>query len=314
MKHPTQTERWSRLHDTHTSHAPGRERATRWVLILTVVTMIIELVVGYATGSMALVADGWHMSSHAVAMALAWLVYVASRSARFRSRMSFGTGKLNALGGYTSALILGGIALATGWQSVERLIRPIPIGFDAALTTAVAGLLVNVVSAWLLRDDEPHEADHGHAHTTGHVHAARDHNHRAAFLHVVADACTSVLAILALWGGRAMGWTLLDPLIGLVGMGLVLVWTIGLIRDSSRTLLDFTPSCGVESAVRETISQSWDADVADVHIWEFGPGQLACQLSLVAHEAIEPERVRESLAGIHELTHVTVEVNRCAEH
>ncbi len=304
--HPDHIERWNRLHDAHAALTPGRERATRGVLMLTVATMAVELVVGYATGSMALVADGWHMSSHALAMALAWLVYVASRSPRFRAKMSFGTGKLSALGGYTSALLLWLVASWMAWQSFDRLRNPVASDFGPALYTAVGGLVVNLLSAWILGDDHDHDLEGAPS--------TPDHNHRAAFVHVLADALTSVLAIGALLGAKYVGWNALDPVMGLVGAALVLWWSGGLLRNAGRTLLDFTPSRAVELAVCDTITRNYDADVADVHIWEFGPGQLACQLSIIAHEHLEPDSVRATLSGIPHLTHVTVEVNRCREH
>jgi cation diffusion facilitator family transporter len=300
---------------------PERERATMRVLLITVIAMAVELIAGYATGSMALVADGWHMSSHALAMGLAYLVHVAGRSPFMRTRMSFGTGKISALGGYTSALLLSAVAACAGWQSFERLLLPHPVAFEPAILVAVAGLVVNLVCVRIL-DRASHPATvsvtpeaggaghggHGHSH----AHTA-DPSHQAAVAHVLADALTSVLAIVALLGGRIFGWRFLDPATGLVGCGLVLFWAVRLVRVSARTLLDFTPATGVERSVRELIEKTYDAAVVDVHVWEFAPKQLAVQLSLAAHEPLEPEHVRNTLSQLAGLTHVTVEINTCRE-
>lgn len=213
------------MHSGAPHEAPPRERAARTVLVLTLVTMAVELAAGYATGSMALVADGWHMSSHATAMLLAWIVHVAVRRARVAGRRAFAPARLGALGGYTSALLLAGFAAHMASESVARLRDPVPVRFEAALVVAVVGLAVNVLCARLL---------HAHEHDDD---GATDLNQRAAFLHVVADAVTSVLAIVALLGGRLAGWFFLDPVMGLVGAALVVWWAFGLARDSARTLV-----------------------------------------------------------------------------
>jgi cation diffusion facilitator family transporter len=322
--HPVEVERWKQIHDSAAPHAPERQLATQKVLALTVFTMGAELIAGYWSGSMALVADGWHMSSHALAMGLAWIVHLACQSPRMRARMSFGTGKISALGGYTSALLLCAVALSAGAQSVARLVSPEPVAFGPAIIVAVAGLGVNLWSARILSGAgvvaaepaaAPAGAPVGHSHARDAAAGAHDHDpsHKAAIAHVIADALTSVLAIAALAGGRLLGWTWLDPATGLLGCGLVLFWAVRLVRTSGRTLLDFTPACGVESAVRELIAREYDAVVVDAHVWEFAPRQLACELSLIAHEPLEPERVKASLSGLSELVHVTVEVNPCRE-
>jgi cation diffusion facilitator family transporter len=315
--HPHDAERWQRIHDSGAPWRPDRELATKRVLLITAVAMAAELVAGYATGSMALVADGWHMSSHALAMGLAYLVHVAGRHPVVRTRMSFGTGKLSALGAYTSALLLAAIAVSAGAQSVTRLLWPAPVAFLPAIIVAVLGLAVNVASVGILNraspdgpeEEAPGEPSHGHPHGRGDA----DPSHRAAVAHVLADALTSVLAIVALAGGRAFGWVALDPATGLLGCALVLFWAVGLVRTSARTLLDFTPASGVESAIRDLIARTYDAAVVDVHVWEFAPRQLACQLTLAAHEPLEPEHVRKTLGQLAALTHVTVEVNHCRE-
>lgn len=310
--------------------AERRQRATRVVLLLTLATMVAELAVGYAAGSMALVADGWHMSSHATAMALAWAVHAASRDARVRARLAFGPGKLRALGGYTSALLLGGFAALMLAQSVRRLFAPVAIDFDAALITAVVGLAVNVVSARLLSDGHAHDDghEHGHGQECEHGRAATagptsegaradapvaDHNHRAAYLHVLADAVTSVLAILALLGGRFAGWGVLDPLMGIAGGALVLTWAAGLLRSSARTLIDVGPGAELDGRIRAAVLRATDATVVDLHVWQTGPSALACHVSLVAHAPLEPDAVRNELLRIERMRHVTVEVNVCRD-
>lgn len=325
--HPREEEIRRLIHESGAPAMPERETATQQVLVLTVVTMTIELLAGYWTGSMALAADGWHMSSHALAMGLAYLVHVARRSPFMRARMSFGTGKIGALGGYTSAILLAAIALSAGAQSMARLIWPVPVAFGPAIVVAAGGLAVNVWSARILSRAAapasmpaagtpaapPGEHHHGHGHLADdHDHDA-DPSHRAAIAHVLADALTSVTAVIALLGGRLFGWGFLDPLMGVVGCGLVLFWAVRLVRSSTRTLLDFTPACGVEAAVRDLIARNYEAVIVDAHVWEFAPRKLACEISLVAHQPIEPDHVKNTLAQLSELTHVTVEVNPCRE-
>ena len=315
--HPAEVERWKQIHDSASPDAPERQVATRQVLLLTVFTMIAELIAGYWSQSMALVADGWHMSSHALAMGLAWIVHVACKSPRMRARMSFGTGKISALGGYTSALLLCAVAVSAGAQSISRLLWPVPVAFGPAIVVAVGGLAVNLWSARILSragtTPEPAPPDAAHSHAREIAPGTHDPSHSAAIAHVVADALTSVLAIVALLGGSIFGWTFLDPATGVIGCVLVLYWAVQLVRTSGRTLLDFTPACGVEAAVRDLIAREYDAVVVDAHVWEFAPRQLACELSLIAHEPLEPEHVKTTLSRLSELVHVNVEVNPCKE-
>jgi cation diffusion facilitator family transporter len=216
------------------------------------------------------------------------------------------------------------VAVAAGAQSLSRLVWPVPVSFGPAIVVAAAGLGVNLWSAKILSRPGPAAAAERapatprsgeHAHACDHAAAPRDHDpsHKAALAHVVADALTSVLAIVALLGGRLFGWAFLDPATGLLGCGLVLFWAVRLVRGSARTLLDFTPACGVEAAVRDLIAREYDAVVVDAHVWEFAPRQLACELSLIAHEPLEPDHVRSTLSRLSELVHVTVEVNPCRE-
>lgn len=294
---------------------PLAERNTRWAVGLTAFMMVAEIAGGWMYNSMALLADGWHMSSHALALGLSVLAYGAARRLARDSRFAFGTWKIEVLGGYTSALFLVMVAVLMAYQSVERLITPAAIHYDQAIAIAMVGLLVNLLCAWLLRGGHDH-GHHGHAHH-GHDHPApgghhHDLNLRAAYLHVVADAATSVLAILALFGGKVWGAAWLDPVMGLVGAGLVGAWAYGLLRDSGRVLLDAEMNAPVVEEIREAVAQSpVAADICDLHVWRVGKGQYACILSLVTAEEASPDSFRGLLAIHEELVHITIEVNRC---
>jgi cation diffusion facilitator family transporter len=276
--------------------------------------MVAEIAGGWIFNSMALLADGLHMSSHALALGLSVLAYAAARRFAHDPRFAFGTWKIEVLGGYTSALFLVVVAVFMVYHSVERLLAPTPIHYDQAILIAVLGLLVNLVSAWLLRgsNDHHHHARHRH----GDDHTPRNHQHhdlnlRGAYLHVLADAATSVLAIVALFGGKLWGAAWLDPVMGLVGAALVSIWAYGLLRDSGRVLLDAEMDAPIVGEVREVISGlSGAPQIADLHVWRVGKGRYACILSLVAAEAVEPSAVRKALSVHEELVHVTVEINR----
>jgi cation diffusion facilitator family transporter len=298
------------------------ERRTRMVVALTAVMMIAEIVAGTAFGSMALLADGFHMASHVAALGLAAAAYAyARRNARSR-RYTFGTGKIGALAGYTSAVVLGLIALLMAWESVQRLAAPVPIDFSAAMLVAVLGLGVNLASALLLGG---HRHDHGHSHShdresehaggahdhgDGHDHH-HDHNLRAAYVHVLADALTSVLAIVALAGGRYLGWSWLDPAMGLVGAAVILWWSAGLIRGSTRVLLDEEASAATADAIRQRIERDADNRVTDLHLWRVGPHHLAAIISVMTHAPRHPGHYKSLLGGVDDLAHVTIEVVPC---
>lgn len=285
---------------------PLAERNTRWAMALTAVMMLTEIVGGWRYNSMALLADGWHMSSHALAFGLSVLAYGAARRFAHDTRFAFGTWKIEVLGGYTSAVFLASIAGLMLYQSVERLTSPTPIHYDHAIAIAVVGLLVNIACAWLLKDGHAHHHEHGH-----HGHHHRDLNLRAAYLHVLADATTSVLAILALIGGKYWGANWLDPVMGIVGAGLVAVWAYGLLGDTGRALLDAGMDAPVVAEIRETIGSSpIHADITDLHVWRVGKGAYACILSLAVTDAVEPDYFRQQLRMHEELVHVTVEVNQ----
>jgi cation diffusion facilitator family transporter len=298
--------------DTH-SHVfdfsnPVAERRTRQVMWLTAVMMIVEIAAGTIFGSMALLADGWHMSSHALALGVSAVAYALARRMADDPRFAFGTWKIEVLGGYTSAVFLLGVATYMGIESIARLVRPTDIQFDEAIPVAILGLAVNVVSAWLLSTGE---AAHGHDHA-GHGHGHHHHhdlNLRSAYLHVVADAVTSILAIAALIGGKYLGATWLDPVMGLVGTFLVGRWALGLLRDTGRVLLDAEMDAPVVQEVREVVlGLPQPTTVRDLHVWRVGKGKYACILSLSTAAALDARAVRSALSVHEELVHVTVEL------
>ena len=293
---------------------PLAERNTRWAVLLTACMMVAEIAGGWLFNSMALLADGWHMSSHALALGLAVLAYGAARRYANDPRFSFGTWKIEVLGSYTSALLLLLVAGLLLYQSVERLLDPSPIHYQQAMLVAALGLLVNLACAWLLRDGHAH---HGHGHSHHHHHHHHDHhahrhdlNLRAAYLHVLADAATSLLAIVALAGGLLWNAAWLDPLMGIVGAVLVSVWACGLIRQSSRVLLDAQMDAPVAAEIRAAIASSpLPAELLDLHLWQVGQGKYACLLSLLTTEEGSADYFKRRLAEHEELVHITVEVN-----
>ncbi|MFM5806086.1 cation diffusion facilitator family transporter [Aeromonas veronii] len=276
---------------------PLAEQKTRWAVLLTVIMMVAEIGGGWFYNSMALLADGWHMSSHALALGLSVLAYRAARHFARDHRFSFGTWKIEVLGGFTSALLLVGVAGLMLFESVFRLLDPSPIHYQQAIAIALVGLLVNLACAWLLKDD------HGHHH-----HGHQDLNLRAAYIHVLADAATSVLAILALVGGMLWGADWLDPLMGIVGAGLVAVWAWGLLRDSGRVLLDAEMDTPLVAEIREVIAELPGTDIRDLHVWRVGQQQYACVLSLLMVNPLPAQQIRERLAIHEELVHVTIEI------
>jgi cation diffusion facilitator family transporter len=301
-------------HDVHVHvydvHNPVAERRTRQVMWLTLVMMVVEIIAGTVFGSMALLADGWHMSSHALALGVSAGAYALARRHARDPRFAFGTWKIEVLGGYTSAVFLLGVAAYMGFESVQRLLSPAPIRFDEAIPVAVLGLAVNLVSAWLLSA--------GH-HGRGHSHSAHDHHHghdhhhdlnlRSAYLHVVADAATSVFAIAALIGGKYFGAGWLDPVMGLAGTVLVGRWALGLLRDTGRVLLDAEMDAPVVAEVRELVRDlPQPTSIRDLHVWRVGKGKYACILSLETDAEITALSIREQLTVHEELVHVTVEV------
>jgi cation diffusion facilitator family transporter len=277
--------------------------------------MVVEITGGWYYNSMALLADGWHMSSHTVALGLSLLAYVCARRFAHDPRFSFGTWKIEVLGGYTSAIFLVMVAGLMIYQSLERLIAPSPIHYNQAIAIAVIGLLVNLASAWLLKAGhrDHHGPHHGHAHDhDDHAHHGHhDLNLRSAYLHVLADAATSVLAIIALFGGKLWGAGWLDPVMGLVGAVLVSVWAYGLLRDTGRVLLDAEMNVPVVAEIREVIAASpIKAHISDLHVWRVGKGKFACILSLATDNDVSPEYFKKQLSIHEELVHISIEINQ----
>ena len=309
------TDSWKHTHVFDEGN-PLAERNTRWVVIITAVMMVVEIVGGWLFNSMALLADGWHMSSHALALGLSVLAYGAARRFATDSRFSFGTWKIEVLAGYTSALFLVMVAGLMLFQSVERLISPTAIHYDQAIAIAAIGLLVNMACAWLLKGGHNH-GDGGHhaagaqnSHSHGHHH---DLNLRSAYIHVIADAATSVLAVLALIGGKYWGASWLDPVMGIAGAILVAVWAVGLLRDSGRVLLDAEMDAPVVAEIREVIQASpAKAIISDLHVWRVGKGMYSCIVSLVTAADASPDYFKKQLQVHEELVHISVEVNRQA--
>ena len=320
-------------HD-HSFHAPSEaaERGTRQVVWITVVMMVIEIAAGYAYNSMALLADGWHMSSHALAIGLSALAYAAARRYATDGRFAFGTWKIEVLASFASAIVLLGIAGMMVYSSIERLFTPEAIHYKEALAVGVLGLGVNLVCAFLLaragqHDHHGHGHGHGQGHGQGHGHG-HEHGHaehhgnqhedlnlKSAYIHVLADAATSVLAIGALLAGWIWGYGWLDPVVGIVGAILVAVWAFGLLRQSGAALLDREMDHPVVAEIRELFEPDHAAhgtSITDLHVWRVGRQAYACAMSLVTHDAaLTPDAVRQRLAVHEEIVHVTVEIAQC---
>jgi len=296
------------LGDTHERN----ERKTWAVIAICTAMMLAEIVGGWWFGSVALIADGLHMSTHAGALLIAALAYTCSRLYANDARLTFGTGKFGDLAAFTSAIALAMIALLIGYESADRLLHPVPIAFNQAIPIAVVGLGVNLLSAYLLRDDHDHH--HGHVHEHDHPHAHhvhRDHNLRAAFVHVMADAAVSVLVIFGLVAGRQFGWLWMDPIMGLVATIVILSWSWTLIRSAGLILLDVCPDPSLSRKIAARLEQGSDR-VSDLHLWRLGPGHLGAVISIVSHDPRTPEQYKKRLSGLPGLSHVTIEVVRCA--
>jgi cation diffusion facilitator family transporter len=304
------------------------ERRTRWVVGLTAVMMVAELVVGTITKSLSLVADGWHMATHAGALGLAALAYWYARTRASEASFTFGTGKVFALTGFTNAIVLILVALAMLTEGVRRLVAPEQVRFDEALPVAVIGFVVNIVSFFLLHPGGQHGHDHHghhdhahhdhahhdhHAHHAHHDHAHASHEHdvnlRAAYLHVAADALTSLTAIAALLGGRYFGWVFLDPLMAILGSAVILKWGVGLVRQSGRQLLDVVSSPELEAAIRRNLEALGEVEIRDLHVWEIGPGKRGCIVALTTTEARPLEVYRGAVLEAAAIEHLTVEID-----
>jgi cation diffusion facilitator family transporter len=284
----------------------GNERRITVVAAVTAVTMVVEIIAGLVCGSMALLADGWHMGTHVAALGISVFAYRYARRHAHDPRFTFGTGKVGVLGGFASAVALAVVALVMAGESVQRFFTRPVIYFDQAIVVAVAGLLVNLVSAALLRSGSAHEhfagSDHGHVH---------DHSLRAAYLHVAADALTSVLAIVALVLAKGLGYVRLDPLMGIVGGGMIARWSYGLLRDTGHILLDAAVERDLLQTMRSAV-ESGNADrVSDLHVWKVGPSDYAAIVSVVSDDPRPVQHYKELLADIEGLSHISVEVQEC---
>jgi cation diffusion facilitator family transporter len=321
--HSHHIDHWTHGHAFHAA-SPAAERGTRLVMWITLVTMVAEIGAGWWSNSMALLADGWHMSSHALALGLSAFAYAAARRYANDRRFTFGTWKIEVLGGFSSAVLLLGVGVLMAVASVERLIAPQPVQYAEAFVVTVLGLLVNLACAWVLSrsHDHPghghheHHAGHAHGPAHGHVHeAVEDLNLKAATVHVVADAATSVLAIVALAGGWWFGWRWLDPAMGLVGAVLVGRWALTLIGQTGRVLLDREMDDPVVARIRALLAPPEDPHqtrIADLHVWRVGRAAYACAVTLVTHDdRLTPQAVRERLSAHPEIAHTTVEIHRC---
>ena len=329
---------WQHEHAFDAGNRQG-ERRTWIVVAITAITMVVEIVAGMFTGSMALLADGWHMATHVIALSIAGVAYLLARRWSRDERFAFGTWKIEVLGAFSSALLLGVVAIAMAIESVHRLVDPSAIEFGPALLVAAIGLVVNLASAAVLGHghdhgnarahahdhDHDHAHGHDHDHADAHAHGGDRHEHdatrqrhqdmnlRSAYIHVLADALTSVFAIAALAAGYWGGWTWLDAVMGLAGGVVIALWAKRLIADSARVLLDREMDSPVVSRIRDAIETDQDAEVADLHVWRVGRASYAVVVSVVAHEPLSPSDYRDRLEGIESLAHISVEVNRC-EH
>jgi cation diffusion facilitator family transporter len=328
--HSHSMDRWTHDHVYLGRNHARNERRTWFVVALTAAMMVVEIIAGLAFGSMALLADGLHMMTHAGALTIAALAYLYARRHARDPGFSFGTGKVGDLASFGSAIILAVVALLVGYESLLRLYSPVAIQFDEAIPIAVIGLVVNVASAWLLggAHSHGHERDHGHEHGHAHdhdhdhddhahddhapdlEHLHRDHNLSSAYFHVLADAATSVLAIVALLAGRYYGLNWLDPVMGVAGAILIGRWSINLMRDSGAVLTDAVPDPQLARRVREKLEVG-DDRVADLHLWRLGPGHTAVVVTMVSDTPQEPEHYKQRLHGLPSLSHVTIEVQRC---
>ena len=323
-------EQWQHSHDFSVNQDRA-EKNTKIVMLLTAVTMVAEIVAGTLFGSMALLADGWHMATHVAAFGITVFAYQYARSHATDPKYTFGTGKVSVLGGFASAIALAVIALIMALESGARLFQPQAIQFNEAIGVAIIGLTVNLVSAWLLQDHhdhhhQDHHQDHHHDHHHDHHdhhhdhhdhphdrddHDRQDHNLRAAYLHVLADALTSVFAIVALFSGKLFGWVWMDAVMGLVGAGVIAKWSYGLIRDTGLILVDGAIDKRVKLDIVTAIEEDADNRVTDLHIWHIGQNHLAATISLVTHYPQTPEFYKNLLSHIPSLSHVLVEVNHC---
>ncbi len=306
--HQTDIQSWQHDHTFGQDHLRKGEQRTAIVVGLTITMMIVEVAAGIIFGSMALLADGLHMASHAVALGINLFAYKYARRHAFDSRFSFGTGKVNALGGFTGAILLGVFAFIMVWESSKRIVNPIEIAFNQAIFVAVIGLLVNGFSVLLLdiKKSQHHETEvHAHHH---------DHNLHSAYLHVLADALTSFLAIFALVSAKYFGLIWMDPLMGIVGSILIFRWSLGLLRSASHTLLDKQGPEEIQTMIKTKIERDGDSRISDLHLWAIGPNTYSAIISIVAHEPLQAEKYKKRISDDHRLVHITVETRQCEKN
>lgn len=313
---------------------PLAQKKILYATLLTGIMMVLEIWGGWVFNSMALLADGWHMSSHMLALGLAYVAYRTAKHYANDPRFNFGTWKIEILAAYSSAIILVLVAFSMVFQSVERMLNPVEIHYQEAIPIAIAGLLINLICAWLLKDEHDHHGhshSHSHDHHHGHHHADHEHSHhhdhhehahggmdlnqKAAFLHVVADAVTSVLAILALFAGKYFGWTFLDAALGIVGAILVAKWSFGLIRDSSKTLIDAEMNHPIVEQIKQSLVHAEQAHkLTDLHVWQVAQEKFACIIVLESDDqSLTPDTVRSLLLQYSRLVHISVEINAPAQ-
>ncbi|MCA1453407.1 CDF family Co(II)/Ni(II) efflux transporter DmeF [Bradyrhizobium sp. BRP22] len=312
--HSHSIDQWTHEHMFLGAKHEHNERRTWLVVALTTVMMIGEIAAGWWSGSMALLADGWHMGTHAAALGIAGLAYLFARRQAGNAHFSFGTGKFGDLAAFASAIILAMIAVQVAWESVDRLLHPVSIAYGEAISVAVLGLAVNLTSAWLLRDDHDHHHGRGHAHDhDDDHHHHHDNNLRAAYVHVMADAATSILAIAALLVAMSAGWVWADPAVGIIGSAVIASWAYGLIKASGAVLLDVSPDKKLEAVIRERLEIKGDR-VTDLHLWQVGPGHRAAVISVVSDHPLPPVTYKRRLGGLLGLSHITIEVEACPHH
>ncbi|MBE9239664.1 CDF family Co(II)/Ni(II) efflux transporter DmeF [Synechocystis salina] len=305
-------ESWQHSHNFANQHQSPAEKNTKIVMVLTAVTMVAEIIAGTVFGSMALLADGWHMATHVAAFGITLFAYQYARRHASNPQYTYGTGKVSVLGGFASAVALGVVAFMMAFESVGRFFDPHGIQFSEAIAVAILGLLVNLASAWLLQDHDDHH-HHGHHHDAHHHgHGHQDHNLRAAYFHVLADALTSVLAIIALVAGKFWGWIWLDAAMGLVGAAVIVRWAYGLVQDTSAILLDGSVDKKIQLEILTALETDSDNRVTDLHVWYLNENYLAATIALVTHFPQSPEYYKQQLSHISALAHVIVEVNPCA--
>jgi cation diffusion facilitator family transporter len=299
--------KWQHSHSFGQDEKRHGESRTLIVIVITAIMMVVEISTGLLFGSMALLADGMHMASHALALGITFFAYIYARRHAHDERFSFGTGKVNALGGFSGAILLALFAVMMAWESVERLISPTEIAFNSAIFVAVIGLLVNGASVFILGEHHHHGHSDDGGHGDAHHHHHHDHNLRSAYLHVLADALTSVTAIIALLAAKYFGWIWMDPLMGIVGSLLVAKWSLSLLKQTSGTLLDHQAPSPILDSVYKSLNQAGEFDVTDIHVWSIGPNIYSVIVSIVADQPVNPDEVRDTLDRSR-FPHITVEI------